>query len=447
MSELLQHLKQHLGERPQPLRLLVALSGGLDSVCLLHGVQQLRRRGELDCSLRAIHVNHGLQPEAGAWQGFCETFCAGLGVPLVTSRLNLDPKKLQGNLEEKARHARYAEFERKLGAGEILLLAHHLDDQLETFLLRLMRGAGLQGLSGMPQGRKLGHNSLLRPLLQLGREQLREYANSAGLRWNDDPSNEDTSLDRNFCRHELLPLVESRWPEYRDSTAKSLSLLDEAVTLVNELAASDLATVATAQGGVIELSPLMALTRARQRNLLRFWLKHLGLEVPGWHRLHQLVAEVLPAAADSNPELAEAGYRLCRFNNRLYALLEKPHLPPEQTAGWNPLTEKMLPLAGNGVLQAVSSSEHALDANIGELQVRYRDGGESLQMPGRPNKALKEILREAGVEPWLRDRVPLLYRGEQLVCVPGIGVAVTHAALPDTAGLQILWQQPKLLAG
>jgi tRNA(Ile)-lysidine synthase len=430
---------------------VVALSGGLDSLVLLYSLNQLIRRGRLTGELAAIHVNHGLNPAADDWQAFCVGICEGFEIPLQTVILTLDVERSE-NLEERARNARYAEFESMLRPDQCLLLGHHRDDQMETLMLRLMRGSGPRGIAGMPLGRSLGDSQLLRPLLKVDRASLMKFATEQGLNWVEDDSNQSHDFDRNYVRHELLPIIEKRWPGYRQSWEKALVLNQEADTLLAELAAEDLAKVATARQQVLDLVPLLSLSVPRQRNLLRHWLETLGFLSGGWHFLRKLTQEIIPARPDSSASLrSESGY-LQRFRNQLFALDAESEIDTS-TRSWNLALEPKCDLVNNGQLQCVLTKSSKTSAETNALlsldckllSVKFRQGGELFQSDGRPHKTVKKLMQEFGVAPWLRSRYPLIYFQDELVCIPGIGVSHSFVARPGEQAYRIRWHAPELL--
>lgn len=429
-------LERALAPLPPCGGLAVGFSGGMDSSTLLHCLAGLRRAGRLPAPLRALHVNHGLDPDAGRRQAFCERACAELGVGLASRAAEVSRSP---SLENAARTARYAAFGELLDEGEALLLAHHQDDQLETLLLRLLRGAGPAGLAGMPRSRPVGRGFLYRPLLDVPRSDLAAYARRCRLAWVEDPGNADERSDRNYCRRRVLPAVTARWPAWRGGWSRSLALLGDAAGALEELADADLARAA--DGDALDVGRLRALGPARRRNALRRWTARLGLADPGWRRLNRLVAEILEGGPGG--ELAADGYVFRRHRNRLWVLARPapaPGPPPRLLLS----VPGPVPLPGNGALVLAPAARGGLARDMGELEVRYRAGGESLRLPGRPAKTLKSLLRERGVAPWIRERTPLLYHRGSLVCVPGLGVAAGALAGPGEAGVAVGWRPPEL---
>ena len=391
----------------------VALSGGLDSTVLLHVLAQLRQTRSLP-PLSAIHVHHGLQAAADAWPAHCQALCDALGVPLQVVHVHV---QAGASLERAAREARYQAFVTLTRAQEVLLTGQHRDDQAETLLFRLLRGAGVSGLAAMPRQRRLGEGNLCRPLLDVSRTDLEAYAREHSLSWIEDPSNQQTDFSRNYLRHEIFPLLTRRWPQAAASMARSASHCAEAQGLLDELARQDLQEAGCVSEfdwlGLpsLELAPITSLSPARQRNALRHWLAALG-RLPdtdhwaGWDALRD-------ARADAQPVWKLAEGQLHRAGGRIWWLagdwLRQP-IPPVQ---WdNPLLPLALP--GNGQLQLLGQ------APGGSLQVRYRQGGEVMTVKNRGHRDLKRLLNEQGLPLFARGRLPLLYVNEQLLAVANL---------------------------
>ena len=426
-------------------KFLIGLSGGLDSVVLLHVMAAIRDQTGRDYKLRALHVNHQLQDEADSWEQHCEQCCRQLGIEFILARVQIPGGS---GLENAARAARYSEFEANLQADEELLLAHHRDDQMETLLLRLMRGSGSRGLSGIPSDRRIGASRLLRPLLDIDREELHRYAVAEALSWVEDYSNNDQSFDRNYCRHSLLPLIEARWPGYRESLSKSAVLATENEVMLQELAAEDLSQMTTDTQSVIRREKLMALSEPRRRNLLRYWLASLSVKELGWNQLQRLSNEVVCSAEGL---FQSEDLHLVCFREHVYALAAEklaPDLGETSFAGAAALSASgEFTLPNNGCLRLSEKLGAGVKReSLDSLAIRYRQGGESCRLLGRPSKSLKKILQEIDTPPWIRNRIPLLFEGERLVCIPGVGVAEEYAAQDGEPGCVIDWEQPNLAA-
>ena len=386
----------------QPL--LVGYSGGLDSTVLLHAlaaVPAVRARG-----LRALHVHHGLHAGADAWATHCERTCAALGVPLVVARV-----RVQGGGEGAARTARHAAFAAHLVAGEVLALAHHRDDQAETFLLRALRGSGVDGLAAMRRWRPFAQGWLWRPLLALPRAALHDYATRHGLRWIEDPSNAGTAPDRNFLRHAVLPLLRGRWPQAEAMFARSAALQAEAAGLLGMEDAALLAKAQPGTDGTLDLRALRDWPPARRARVLRRWIDQLGLPPLPAHGIACVEAELLPARPDADARFAWAGAELRKWRERLHAGWQRPPLPADFERRWDGRAPLALPTGDRLALVPLHPRGDAFvpDGFDPPLRVGARRGGERIRLPGRTHShALKHVLQDLGVPPWTRERLPLL---------------------------------------
>ena len=391
----------------------IAFSGGLDSTVLLHLLASLANTETLP-PLSAVHVHHGLQAAADAWPAHCQSICDNLGVPLSVKRVQVQPG---ASLERAAREARYRAFAEVTGAGEVVLTGQHRDDQAETLLFRLLRGAGVRGLAAMPAQRPLAGGYLVRPLLDVSREALEVYAHEHQLKWIEDPSNADSRFSRNYLRHRVLPALTERWPQAVTGLARTAEHLGEAQGLLDELALLDLQAASKASAfpwlGLpsLALAPLCELSDARQRNALRHWLAPLT-RLPdsdhwaGWHSLRD-------AKGDAQPLWRLADGELHRCGQRIWWLPSTRSEFSDATVSW-PDPQNPLELPGNGQLTLTG------EAPEGPLEVRYRQGGEILEVPGRGRRDLKRLLNEGGLPRFMRGRLPLLYQGEQLLGVPSL---------------------------
>jgi tRNA(Ile)-lysidine synthase len=457
MNRLPEHLSSFLdGVHPFVHRLLVGYSGGLDSHVLLHVLVTLRHRG-LDRTLEALYVDHGLQAASAAWGEHCARICRESNIRFRVLRIDARPASGESP-EAAARRARYAAFAAELGPDAALLAAHHRDDQGETLLLQLLRGAGPHGLAAMPAVSRLGQGWLLRPLLDVDRAELLDYARARGLRWIEDPSNTNLGFDRNFLRHRILPLLRERWPAANRTLARSAQRCAETAAWLDEAAAADLAGTATERPDCLALPALRALREPRQRNLLRFWLRRLNLPIPDARQLQHILHDALTAAGDRNPHIRWPGAEVRRYRAGLYAM---PPLTPHdarQTFLWRATADGWPPLElpGVGWLRMEATVGAGLRAEAlagGGLLVRFRQGGERFRPVGRSHsQELKKLLQEAGVPPWERERLPLLYlpptpthqegRSYPLLAVVGLGSAADHAARSGEPGGRPVLQSP-----
>ncbi len=443
MTTVIESLAASLYNIPASTPLCVGLSGGLDSVVLLHALTQLSPPNPI----RAIHVNHQLSQSAELWQQHCQDFCASLNVNLIATTVDVKQAVSESGagIEAVARQLRYETFANNLVRNEVLLLAHHLDDQLETFLLRLMRGAGVHGLRAIPRGRSVGEGELLRPFLQLSQTQLQDYAEAHNLLWVEDESNLDSRFDRNFCRHEVLPILATRWPGYRDSWNKSLQLITEAAEIVDELAEHDLEAAARGSVSVLSVPSIQQLTPARQRSVLRHWLARIEAPELGWKSLNELVNKLTTHRGGEQRLIDESGFQLVAYQQALHALrsFTQPEAPHRL---WHLASESSFSLPGNGelIFQCSGASTQWL-ASLGDVSIKYRSGGERCKIQGRPTKTLKQLFQEAAIPPWLRDRLPLIYSGNSLVYIPTLGASELFGLAKPDDGLNasIIWHQPK----
>lgn len=424
-----------LAALPTASRYVLALSGGLDSVVLLKLFALLREKNA-DLPLAAVHVHHGLNPRADDWVVFCQSLCHKLAVSLTVSRIDINPAPGE-SLEAAARHGRYRALAASLAAGEALVTAHHANDQGETFLLQALRGAGVAGLAAMPPARLFAAGWLLRPLLAWTRGELAAWAGGQGLSWIEDDSNRDLSFDRNFLRHEVMPLLEGRWPGLAHTLGRACALQREARALLDELAAADLAGCLDEDSGAGRLSipPLLPLSRARQAGLLRYWLRLQGVQVPDHDRLDQVIDSLLPARDDGQPRVAWADVELRRYRQQLYLLRRQAAPDPALNMDWD--LQGSLEIPGLGSLRLCAADRPGLSAARLSGQrgrVSLRQGGESLSPAGRGgHHELKKLFQEAGIPPWERQRLPLLYIGAELVAVAGLWIAEGWQARGDEA--------------
>lgn len=412
-------------------------SGGLDSTVLLHLLVQLSQQQRLP-PLRALHINHQLQPDAQRWSEHCAAVCAGLGVALDCQTVTVGA--IGDGPEAAARAARYDCFAAQLQAGELLLLGHHLDDQVETFFLRLLRGAGTHGLQGMPATRPLGSGSLLRPLLGCSRAELENYAERQGLQWIEDDSNQNQALDRNYLRHAVLPRIGERWPAYRASIEQAMAALAEAEL---QLADRDAQLLTAASGvyfaePVLDLKLLQGCTAAVLARVLRLWLQRLGRQLPGRRPLQELVRQLQTAQPGAGPGLQLGEWRLQRFQQRLH--LYRPSCAKPGATKLRLLPGQVLAVPGLGKLEmrAVAAGGVRLPEQ-GYWQLAWRQGGERCQPQGRKHsQSLKKLLQEYAVPPWQRELVPLLYDGSELLAVGDLWTCEGGQPSPGQHGYQLV---------
>jgi tRNA(Ile)-lysidine synthase len=391
----------------------------MDSTVLLHALAARRDRF---ASLRAIHVDHGLHGGSAGWAVHCREVCDGLGIALET-RCVLVRQRSQG-LEAAARDARFDVFADTLLEGETLVLAQHRDDQAETLLLRLMRGAGSAGLGSMRPERRFAAGTLARPLLELSRACLHDYAQAQGIAWLDDPSNTDMRHDRNHLRQIILPALRARWPQADQALATSARLAAEDAQLLGEQAARLLAGARVAgDPASLSVPALLALSPPWRAHALRAWFAERGLP-PAPARLHARIdVELLAARRDATPELRWPGACLRRWRDRLHAIGDAAVIANDWERRWDGTDWLPLPdgsRLGFEARDAEASHQHppgelreALRCDFGELRVQPRHGGERLRLPGRSHHhRLKHLLQAGDMPPWQRKALPLVYAGD-----------------------------------
>ena len=381
-------------KRPSARRVAVALSGGVDSVTLLHF---LKSRS----SVTAIHVNHGLSPNAERWAAFCRRLCKRLGVPLVVKKVKV-VRRGQG-LEAAARTARYEVFGKI--PVDVLALGHNLDDQAETVLMNLLRGAGLRGAAGMPHESRFRGKVLVRPLLEVPRKEIVAYARRHGLQWIEDESNADESLTRNFVRARLDPLITARFPRWKESLARAARHF------------------AKKEAGAAEL--------------LRNFLQTQGLRAPSEAKLVEMLKQL--TGGGKKTLIEHDGTRLRLYRGKV--LWEGRIAGGFAPLDWKGETRLPLPALG-GELRFRRARGKGIAATTQPLRIKLRSGGERLQPdPGRPRRTLKNLFQEAGVPPWERERLPLLVCGDDLVWVPGLGVDARYQAAKNAPGVLPEWRK------
>lgn len=428
-----QYVHDFLSARVLPQQsLLLALSGGMDSMVLLNLVLPASRL--LGLQLNAMHVHHGLSANADAWATFCAEQCAAAGVPFQLVGVKVDRTSGIG-LEAAARQARYHAL--ASAKADHILLAHHQGDQAETLLLQLMRGGGAKGLAAMAA--QDSARRLLRPLLNVSRDDILAYAKQHQLRWVEDESNADIQFDRNFVRHQVLPVFEQRFPAASALVARSAAHLAEAAHLLDELAELD--AQSASNGRQLRVSSLGELSSARAGNLLRWWLASHDLPMPSTAKLHELLSQLLGAKPDAMLKLsmnADNSIWLRRYQG--WAYLDEEVAAPIAMI-WQGEAELALLPHGKLLFETRHGQGLAYQRlGISKLRISHRIGGERFKPElARPTRTLKHLLQEANMPPWQRQRLPLVYCDDALAVVPSIGVASHLQAAEHEDGLVITW--------
>lgn len=413
-------------------RVCVALSGGMDSMVLLDAVANIRK------DVSAIHVHHGLSPNADAWEAFCRRQCAARRVALAVHRVSVDARG-QG-VEAAARDARYAAF--ATVAARWLLQGHHADDAAETLLLRLNRGTGLRGLAGIPACRALGAaHMLLRPLLRLPRSVLREYSLAREIEWIEDESNSDTRLDRNHLRMEILPVLAARFPHWRDNWLRAADHVREAQGLLDELARLD----AGADPDRLSLVRLRGLSSERLRNVLRYFLAVHGVALPDTAHLADIERRIRGCGSDAVLGIKVGARALMHYRGELSCTsssrLAEParFVLPLEVGQPQPIPELQGTLHVDRVLGGGITLAHP---DLTRMTVQGRERSAAMKLsPRQPTRTLKNLFQEAGIPPWERAWLPRITLGEELVWIAEIGVAARWQAAPGEPGLQPRWER------
>ncbi|MEE8235210.1 MAG: tRNA lysidine(34) synthetase TilS [Gammaproteobacteria bacterium] len=442
-TSILAELKSRIDELridPAVTSLCVAFSGGVDSTVLLHALAQACPE-EPGIPLRAIHVNHQMHAQAEHWAEHCRAVCTGLQISLDVHAVAVELNSGIGP-EAAARQARYDLLREQVRPGEVLVTAHHRQDQLETLLLQLLRGAGVAGLAAMPVRAAFGSGWLLRPLLDISGAEIGAYADELDLDWLDDPSNRDTNLDRNYLRHEVLPRLEARWPAAAATVARSARHCAEAASIMEAVARQDAA--AALVGNRLRVLALQELPRPRQNNLIRYTLRRLGYPYPTGRQIGTVIGGLLEARGDSQPQVCWPGVQVRRYRDQIYFLPDHDfdNADVRSAYAWNPATELDLGPV-RGCLQVEETTEQGLAQQFLEksLTVKFRGGGERIRPAGeRHSRTLKNLFQEAGVVPWMRGHVPLVYAGERLVAVGDLWIDAQASTRHGERAYRLDWR-------
>ena len=395
--------------------LWLALSGGLDSVVLLHFVKTYFP--DLAYIIKAIHINHQLQPAAIKFEQHCQELCKHLNISLESVSIKVRQKKGE-SLEANAREARHQKFKKILNKNDLLLTAHHQDDQAETFLLQLLRGAGLRGVSAMPGISLLGKGFLMRPLLSFSRENLLGYAYYHDLSWIEDPSNQEEKFDRNYLRRQILPLLKAHWPQASKIFSRFAHHCSEQETLLQQQAEKDYDSCCGDYTNSLLINELKYYSPARQKNLLRFWLhKHKLIQPPSEKILTQII-KILHLPPSRNPVICVQRLQCRRYKDNLFLLTPKDLL----TRNNNHLTFAEITWCKNkfknkNILAKIMAGDKS-------IHIKFRQGGEKFKpCYSVSTQILKKLFQQWQVPSWLRDKIPLIYYQEKLIAVVGYGIA------------------------
>ena len=415
----------------------VALSGGVDSVVLLYFLHSLQKKNRF--TLNATHVHHGLSKNADKWVKFCEKLCATLSIPLDIHYVKL-PKKKSLGIEGEARQLRYEKLLQS--KSDLIVLAHHADDQAETFLLQLIRGAGVKGLSSMAHFD--GHRRLWRPLLNTSRSDIEKYAKQHKLKWIEDESNLNTDFDINFIRSKILPILKIRFNHIIKAISRSSTHLAEAQHLLNDLAKIDLKKRLKSDKykHILLVKSLNKLSLSRAKNLLRYWLEINDQLMPSKDLLDELLRQVLHAKKDAELKIElSKNYEIRRYKDEIYLIHKNQNRQKNYEIVWQGESEILLPNGSKLRFAKVKGTGISL-AKIKDkkLIISNRHGGEFFKPDAkRPTKKVKQLFQESDLTPWEREAAPLIFINNDLACVPFFGVDVKYQTKPKEDGLEIIW--------
>ena len=434
-------------------RLLIAFSGGMDSMVLLHIFYILKQDKLINQPIIALHANHNLQPNSNAWQQFCGDWCQARNIPYITETLSLDtnqPSKPNINIEATARKARYAFFSQHMQSGDYLCTAHHQDDQLETLLLRLARGAGLTGLTAIARTTPFAGGYLHRPLLDYSRKQIEHYAKAQELQWIEDPSNQQTDFDRNYLRHQVIPALKQRWPSIAASSVKTTDLLAKNQQVIDEYTSELLGKIQNTFNG-LNINALKQLNPATRNLVLRSWLKASNHAYPTRIKLKEIAKQMLGARSDANPIVRYGSTEIRRYKNFIYCFKTKYGFKTKAFKKERLLTnyfwqgQESIILPGSTLYftktygKGLSYDKVRPDQNSG-LSIGWRQTSVNCKPQGRRTKSLKKWLQEYQVPPWLRYKIPLVCCNDELIAVADLFICESWQAKNNAWGLTLHWQ-------
>ncbi len=401
--------------------LYVGYSGGIDSHVLLH---VLSTDPQLKSKTCAVYIHHGLQAQADLWDAHCREAASQLGVAYQCIRVDGSKKNGQSP-EESARIARYEAFKPLLQTDDVLLIAQHQEDQLETVLLQLFRGAGVQGLAGMPVRTGLGSGQLIRPFLNTTKKAIEDHANQHHLNWIEDPSNQSLIYDRNYLRQQIIPLLKQRWPALATTVSRSAGHCADLTDWIHQQVLAIWPKVYCQQRRALDLQQLEQQPESLKVWLLRFWFEQQGLKLPSQKLLQQIEQQFIHSDTDKMPVIKKRGYQLRRYRQYLYCVSEREAQEIMETKIW-PNDQPVLALSALTHIQRVSADSGIAQA-VWErcvVSVRYRQGSEKLSLPGRAGQhSLKKLFQEQGIPVWQRDKIPLIYLNDQLASVADLWIA------------------------
>ncbi len=421
--------------------LVVALSGGPDSAALLGLVAALGKNFR-NLPLRALHVDHGLQAAAADFREACRRLCDQLSIPLTIVVVEVQ-REAGSSIEAAAREARYAALAAQLQQCECLLTAHHREDQAETLLLQALRGAGVRGMSAMPVCRALGLGWHVRPLLDVAQRDLKTFGDHAFSLI--DPMNAELRFDRVYLRTVIWPLIEKRWPGAATALSRAARHMAEAQQLLDTAVSVDVARLR--DGDQLSIPGLRALPPLKRISAVRLWLSQAGLEAPSTARLVEALRQIFAAEADHQPAIVWGRNALRRYRQRLFVTAADPPrlAEPKNWTGAVGSSVELGPRLGKltWVAQLGGIAAGRLPA---QLIVRRRDGGETLRpAPSAKTQTVQHLCQSLGVLPWMRDALPLVFAGDELIAIGDLWLDARCCAAAGAPGVGIAWNNAPLM--
>lgn len=445
VSELDGFIDRYLQRYPHISHYVVAYSGGIDSHVLLHLMYRAKKRADV-FNLRAVHVHHGLQPSAEQWANHCAQICDDLSVPFRLMRAKIIQQS-GDSLEAQAREKRYLCLAEGIDETTSVLTAHHQDDQAETVLLQLMRGSGPAGLAAMPEIKTFHLGYLGRPLLQATGDQLTHYANHYNLTWIDDPSNDELHFDRNYMRHNVLPMLRQRWPSAAKTISRSAAHCAELTAVLTDYLQSTIVSSQADRAGSLSVSLLLRLAPEQCKQVVRQWIKQKNLPLPNTKHLKRVMEDVLLADQSASPLVSWEGCEIRRYQDALFATSP---LPDHTNVSMEVMPEDAIKVVGLGIYRFEQKIGAGFvwpgDGNI-PLTVKYRHGGERCVPAGRGHQhQVKKLMQELAIPPWQRNRIPLLYHGAAMVAIGEEMLCEGYLAKAGEIGYRLVLERDEMFA-
>ncbi len=414
----------------------VAFSGGIDSSVLLHALIKIKSR--LTNRIGAIHVNHKLNKDSDEWQTHCKNICRDNDIEFKAYEVAEKPEKNE-SIEAWARSIRYQAFSEVCCDDDLVLTAQHQDDQAETILLQLLRGAGPKGLSAMPKLMHKHNYYLGRPFLAFEKYELEAYAKNNNIQWVNDTSNVDTRFDRNYLRNSIFPSIKKRWPAAVKTLNRSSVHIGELVDQLNQKTQIDLNSIISSDCDVINIDGLKKFSYSEQKHLIRTWIDNNNYILPSEAILEQILKNVINCEEDKMPLVRWQNVDVRRYKNKLYIMESLGEINNFET-DWNIMNSIELDYGSLTASLEIGKGIKTQLINNNNVQIKFRKGGETIRPFKRNNKhELKKLLQEAEVLPWVRDKIPLIYINNELVLVSGFWVSNEYACLPEEKGWDISW--------